>query len=457
MRRAFFYWRRAVAFAEIVGIIVTLALLPIDRLPYLHHIPFGIGFISLLLLLLATLGRLLDLLRSRQLDKLKHYLLGGCLLGLPVLGYGISTIYAIDRSYAIGATKLLLAVCLRAFCFFVLVSEKPDLWKPIRRTIYIVTAIVVAFAYFQFIADIFGASQRVTDLRSCCTSNSTYVFPRVHSTSIEPLYFANYLLIPIWLLVFDFLKSKRSRVSWPKLVLFVSSISIVILIVARGAILALLIGLLVFALGLRGKKKLKDFYMFLTKTLGAAIILALALVLLSGLASQIIHKKAINGSAAGPAGNVQIFSSHAINPVDDSAKTRYSLWPKSLSYIKQRPLQGVGAYNSRIRLNIGKYNQGVPPDHLQPFNNDLIGLLVDLGLLGVATFGPIIYLVIRGIYRLYKNAWTKTAAPMALVMVGTLIQSNFFHAILLTRTWVVVGLLMTGLGARHKTSEQAKR
>ena len=451
MQNLIVYCRKFVDLSIWLGVVVSIVLLPIDRMPYLHHIPFKLGLVSLVLMSIGTLWHLGILAKHKSYQSLKRYLLIGLVLALPVVAYAQSYFYAIDRQYTLGATKFLLAVVLRAFCFFVLVSERPQLWRLIKRVVYIVTAAAVGFAFFQFFFDIFGASQRVTDLRSCCTSNhSTYIFPRVHSTSIEPLYFANFLLIPIWLLIVDMLHSEKLRRSWRHLLLLGASSTIALLIVSRGAILALLAGGFILFWSLRQAKQRK-FWLFLLKLWGAVVIFTILLVALAGVASKISPKVAINGANAGVGGNVKIFSSHAVNIIDDSAQTRYKLWPKALTYFKEKPLQCVGAYNSRIRLNINKYHRGYGPTYLQPFNNDFIGLVVDLGLIGLVAFAPLVGLILLAIYRLYKGGWRGEAAAMGLIMVGMLIQSNFFHAILLTRLWVVVGLLLTLYAYPDKT------
>ncbi|MGA3150576.1 MAG: O-antigen ligase family protein [Candidatus Saccharimonadales bacterium] len=439
------YWRKAANIAGLLGIIVTLVLLPIDRLPYLHHIPFGLGLIALVLLLVATADRLLNTALQKDFRRFKKYILIGVLLALPVAGYAISYFYAIDKHYTFGAAKALLAVALRAYCFFVLVSERPALWPVIKKTIYITTAAVVAFGFFQYLFDVFGASPKITDLGSCCTSNSTYIFPRVSSTALEPLYLDSYLMIPIWLLTFDFLTSKKTRRNKYLLGLFIASSSLFILTIARSAILALAFAMVIFYFGLRGREKLRDFWVYMAKVWGITLVVVIGLVAMSGVASIFIPKHPINGSNAGVTGSVELFGSHAVAITDASSQSRYRLWSKSIGFIEKHPLKGVGAYNSRIELNLDKYKNGADPSTLQPFNNDLIGLLVDLGLLGIVTFGPLLCLLIYIIYRSFKRHWPGHIAPMALILVAMLIQSNFFHSILLARLWVVVGLLLVDM------------
>jgi O-antigen ligase len=444
VRNLFFYWGRFAGFAETAGIIVTLALLPIDRLPYLHHIPFGLGMLSLILLLAATGDKLARRYSNKDYRLLKKYALIGSLLALPVLGCAASSIHAIDRTVALSATKLMLAVTLRAFCFFVLLSEKPSLWLMIKKTIYAVTAVVVAFGFFQFFADVFGASQSVTDLRDCCTSNSTYVFPRVYSAALEPLYLDHFLLIPLWLLTFDFLKIKSARKNRYLVGLFLATATLFILTLARSADIGILIAALIFYLAAKHQKNLRDFWKYLLKAWGKALLIAMVLVALSGVVALFIPKNALHGSRSG-FGSVGLFGSHEIDVIDGSAQTRYSLWPKSIGYMKEHPLAGVGANNSRIRLDLYDYHRGVSPNRLQPFNNDLISLLVDLGLVGVLTFGPLLVILIWVVVRLYKSRWAATSSAMALILIGMLIQGNFFQSLLLTRLWVVIGILLATL------------
>jgi O-antigen ligase len=270
------------------------------------------------------------------------------------------------------------------------------------------------------------------------------VFPRVYSTALEPLYLDHFLLIPLWLLTFDFLRSKSARKNKYLVRLFMATATLFILTLARSADIGILIAAAIFYLAVRHQSSLKEFWQYILRSWGKALLIALALVALSGVVSLFIPKSALHGARSG-FGSVGLFGSHQIDVIDASAQTRYSLWPKSIGYIKERPVLGVGADNSRIRLDLGDYNRGVSANRLQPFNNDLISLLVDLGLVGILTFGPLLVLVIWIIVRLYKSRWAANTSAMALILVGMLIQGNFFQSLLLTRLWVVIGLLLASL------------
>lgn len=431
-------------YVEVLGLIITLALLPLDRLPYIDKIPFNLGLISAIFLFAATLTRLGIVLKQKRFADFKRYFFVGCLLILPVVGYGLSTAYAIDRDFALGATVILAAVTARAFSFFVLISETPAYWRLVKKTIYVLTAVVVAYGFFQFFFDVWGAPTNVTELRRCCTSNSTYVFPRVHSTALEPLYFDHFLMIPLWLLTFDFLKNKLFRKDRRRVILFTLTATLFILTIARSATIGLIIAGIIFYFGARKISNFKYYLKFMAKAWGAAVTAAILLILMSGIAAMFIDKTAQYANRG--AGSLSLFGSHYVDFDDGSARTRYDLWPKSIDYIQEEPLTGVGADNSRIRLNMEAYDKGAPIEKLQPFNNDLIGLVVDLGAIALFAFGPLVAAVVYSLYRMFKKAWAFTVAPMGLALVGMLIQGNFFHSLLLTRTWVVIGLVLVMLG-----------
>jgi O-antigen ligase len=446
--------RVAHKYLELIAVILSLSLLPVDRFPYLHYVPFKLGAISFILLLLAAGIRLAGVVSQKRWGDLKRIALAVVLLLLPVAAYAQSIHYAIDKPYAKGATKLLLVVALKALCFFVLLYENRSLWKVVKRTVYGVTAVIVAFGFFQFIFDVLGASPRITDLRPCCTSNSTYIFPRVHSVALEPLYFANFLLLPLWLMAHDFIFNKSSRRDKALLVLLVATSSLFILSLARSALLGFIISAIVFLVGL-GSSSIKRLIPYALKAVGLILIIALAFVILSGVASKHIHKTAINGSNSGVRGNLGIFGSHAVSVADESAQTRYSTWPKAIDYFKENPINGVGAYNSRVRLNLEQYKKGVPDIDLQPFNNDFLGLMVDLGLIGGLAFGPLVAGVLISLIKSLKRRWATPSAAYALASLAMLIQTNFFQSILLARLWVVAGIALAGiysLPAKRKAS-----
>lgn len=227
-------------------------------------------------------------------------------------------------------------------------------------------------------------------------------------------------------MIWDFFNNRAARKNKWLLALFFATGTLFVLSLARSAMLGFVVSLLIFGAAAGGRTVLRQLRPYIVKVIGGVVLTAAIFVIASGVASHFIHKSAINGSNAGVKGNLEIFSSHAVAVADQSAQTRYSTWPKSLDYIKENPVKGVGAYNSRVRLNRAQYDRGVQDIQLQPFNNDLIGLLVDLGLIGIIAFAPVVAALIKSIIRSYRSIWKSPGTPYALTAVAMLIQSNFF-------------------------------
>ena len=78
-----------------------------------------------------------------------------------------------------------------------LVLQKEQLIK-IIKILFISTFLVSLFGLFQFVGDMLGLSQSFTGLRFQYT-REILGFTRIQSTFLEPLYFANFLIIPICL------------------------------------------------------------------------------------------------------------------------------------------------------------------------------------------------------------------------------------------------------------------
>ncbi|MFA6954158.1 MAG: O-antigen ligase family protein, partial [Patescibacteria group bacterium] len=113
--------------------------------------------------------------------------------------------------------------------------------KIVYLTLAITTLLVSCFGLFQFLGDLAGLPTSITGLRDLYTKD-ILGFPRVQSTALEPLYFANFLILPISLFVAAlFGKIKTSGLLGLPL-LIISGIAF-ILTVARGGYFGLIASL----------------------------------------------------------------------------------------------------------------------------------------------------------------------------------------------------------------------
>jgi len=425
-------------YCAIVGLTISIALLPIDRFPYLHRTPKGLALISMALLLFAAISSVYRSSRGKKWLGLRSYKLMVTALTTPVIIYALGTTYALNKNFALQATIDLLGAILRGLLCAVIINENRWLWPYVKRVIYIVTAVITMYAFFQFFLDVFGASTSITDLRGCCTSNSTYVFPRVHSVSIEPLYLAHFFLLPLWLLTYDLVHKKQKSNQKYLYVLFISTATIFILTSARSAFAGMLFSSVFFALSLRSQRESRKKIKLWIKPWLISVLFAFLLIMMSGLVARSINKTALYGADSGGGGSVKLFTTHAVSVADDSALTRYGTWPEAFSLASKEPVLGFGTYNSRIALNRGQYNKGVKVTDLQPFNNDYLGIIVDFGLLSLVGFIPLLLLLVDGFKKLYKSSWLGNLSPFGLSLMAMLVQALFFHSILLSRTWFVI-------------------
>jgi oligosaccharide repeat unit polymerase len=97
------------------------------------------------------------------------------------------------------------------------------------------------FSFWQFFADTMGLSQNISTLRDYYTKQ-IFGFPRVQSTFLEPLYFGNFLIIPIFIAIYHFFEKPMPRKALPVLIMTLA----LFLTMSRGAIYGLVGGLTIF-------------------------------------------------------------------------------------------------------------------------------------------------------------------------------------------------------------------
>ena len=108
-------------------------------------------------------------------------------------------------------------------------------------------AVVCVFGIYQFLGDIAGLPTSLTGLRPQYTKD-ILGFPRIQSTALEPLYFANYLLLPLSITIGLWLsRSSRFKPLWLLLLVLLGGVNF-ILTVSRGGYIALAATLGILAL-----------------------------------------------------------------------------------------------------------------------------------------------------------------------------------------------------------------
>lgn len=173
-------------------------------------------------------------------------------LGMNIVGLTQSP----NPSYSLTVLALTLLTVILSWLVPQVVRTQDQLKKTLIFLLVSAT-LVSLFGLFQFFGDVAGLPTTVTGLRTLYTKD-VLGFPRIQSTALEPLYFANFLLLPLSLAYAFFLRREESLPRWLPLTLFVLFAANLILTISRGGYLAFAtLILVVSALSLRQLFKVK--------------------------------------------------------------------------------------------------------------------------------------------------------------------------------------------------------
>lgn len=312
----------------------------------------------------------------------------------------------------------------------------------IIKVILISTTIVSLFGLYQFIGDVIGLPDEVTGLREHYTKK-VFGFPRVHSVSTEPLYFANYLLIPTSLLLAFVLsrrknkdvaqKSSSKKPPFSPLIIFsilaLSSLNI-ILTLSRGGYLALLF--LSFLFGL----------FFIKSLLSVKKIIIITLILITSLVSAYGFLLFTDRKK-----NVDIFLDQATTYTEGAGvEERFDTYDQAISMIKEYPIIGGGIGNFGPYAARNPNNQ--PKDGWAIVNNEFLEIWAEQGILGLLIFLSLIFIIaIRSIKAIIKK---NTDPYLKTVLIGFLfaflaiiVQYQTFSTLYILHFWFLIGLIIT--------------
>lgn len=175
---------------------LIIASLPLERIPSVN---FGGGNIRLsqVFSLLGAYFLTLCLIKRDQ-AVLNKKISGYCLIPAVFLAFSTpSFLQIIDPIRAISTLVSTLIV----FLAFFLISNFAGNIKTHLFDVFSVIFICCLFGIYQFFGDILNIPTEFTGLRSIYTKE-LFSIPRIHSTALEPLYWAGMLFIPIFLVLF---------------------------------------------------------------------------------------------------------------------------------------------------------------------------------------------------------------------------------------------------------------
>ena len=399
---------------------VLAALLPFERIP---AVPVG-GFhlrpsiVAGLILVIVTLIKAPKLvLPKRAVRWALVVFLGVCAL---------SSLLSNQPAHALRITAYTLLAALLALCVAYAVRQAS------LRTLYLVllgsSLVVALFAFYQFTADLGGLSTHVTGLKTMYSSQ-VFGFPRVQAASAEPLYFANYLLLPLAIL------SAVGLVVGESLAVLVVLGTALLLTLSRGGVIVASLAA-IFFIGLAlYRRRLKD-----ASKLGAAglISLILTFLALTYLVPVLRHEPA--GTPRRSAVSVytdQVTNLEVGNGKVDRAKTR----ELATAAFQAHPWLGVGPGN--FGAYAASVHSGYSADQI--VNNEPLELLAETGVVGFGAFIVFVVLLTRRAVlalRRDKRALHRAVLIGALVyLAATSVQYWSFSTLYIIQVWFAIGLV----------------
>jgi len=303
--------------------------------------------------------------------------------------------------------------------------------EALRKTLIVLFAsalVAGAFGLFQFGGDIVGLPRSITLLKEGYTK-AIFGFPRIQAFSMEPLYFANYLLIPICIgiaLIFN-------RVEPLKRWLFIGLVALLlinfVLTVSRGGYL-----------GLVGSFVVLGIFLFRKIFTWRNVLIGVLTIGIVGYGVAFALSK----------GNYQATNEFIAHVMVTDFKNSESVQGRLLTYrraynaYKWYPVFGIGIGNYGPFAKF--YPPQAPPKGWDIVNNQYIELLAETGLVGTIFFGFLILVLTLRTFIALKYARDLLLRSVLIgafaALVGILVQYNFMSTLYIIHIWVLIGLLI---------------
>ena len=342
---------------------------------------------------------------------------------LLVLGFGLTHAENLPRAFAVFAfTAFTLAVS-------IVIPQVVRTEAQANRAVNVLlftTAIVSAFGLFQFLGDYAGLPTSVTGLRDLYTK-AVLGFPRVQSTALEPLYFANFLLLPLSLLTAS-LFSRVKRKGFFGLPLLLLGGLVLVLTVARGGYLAFAASVVVIVVF-----SLRQFlHPGRILAFGASILIvgAVAVQLLGGGTDAL---------------SVQKFTGHITNLFTGASyEERIATFDLAQQAFHEQPLIGIGPGQFGPFASTNPSSE--PKDGWKIVNNLTLEVLAEAGILGFLALAlAFTILIVRSVQAIRRANSPNLRALLVggrAASIGILVQYETFSILYIMHVWVAVGLLV---------------
>ncbi|PIX29911.1 hypothetical protein COZ63_02660 [Candidatus Berkelbacteria bacterium CG_4_8_14_3_um_filter_42_13] len=376
-----------------VLIVLFFLFLPFERLLTFEF--FGLtAKISFFLLMILVLFFLAKLPRIKFAPEEKILLLFGAISYL-------SAFWSIDFKRSLIISTIYLLVFFGFFALRRQINEKNS--EIIKLIVIYFGALLCLFALWQYFADLYNLSA-YTFLRPEY-QKVVFGFPRPQATFLEPLYFANFLLLPTFFTAERLLKDKKI---YPFMVinLFLMML-VVVLTLSRGAYFAFAFAAIILAI----------FIIVRFKEFIRRLWLTVFIVLLGIVAGVMLIYLTV------PRQNFSLFVTHTgISDAATGGSTLGRLYTSelALSQSLKYPLGiGAGAFGALPEFD-NLYEKGI----YQTVGSLYPEILVEEGVLGFLLFAAFIWLLLR-------HLWKSTASGKPVSSTAERLEGLIYLAILL--------------------------
>lgn len=408
------------------------AALPFERIPSLNAAISGHVVTLRITLLLVAIGVLVF---GRAAFK---YLVSNIKLSSPWVWLGlylavvlISLVESINKPQSVIALIGTIATVVAA----VLVAYKVQSvrLKNLYRVLALTTTVVCLFGFYQFAGDSFGLSTSLTGLRDIYTK-AVFGFPRVQSTSLEPLFFGNFLLLPLFLTIAFIGTGLITAKKY--LALATLFVMLLAMTLSRGAIAGMVIGIFLCALIL---------WRYLSPS-GALKIAGVTILGASLALGSIYSVNRINHKDGGKAVTTYVNQSTKVAATTTSSDSdRVVNRRLAIKAFHERPVFGYGLGS------FGAYAQRSDPNLYPPskgnatVNNEYLEILAETGLAGalalIGFVGALAYQGVRAFAVMNKEQRVWLAAA-GVTLTAYLIQYYAFSTLYIMQIWFTVGLFI---------------
>jgi O-antigen ligase len=405
------------------GFLLLIFSLPFERIPTID-----VGLVTLKVNQFLALSVLIAWILSVIFEKRKII---SNPLTWPIILFIFANLISIFHAGNVErAFQVFIFIFFMAIISFLVVNmvSTEDILKKVLKTILYTSIFICIFGVYQFFGDLIGLSSTLTGLKEGYTK-AVFGFPRIMAFSNEPLYLANFLLIPLGVSAALFFSKDKFI---PKIYLFLTlllMLLVFILTVSRGAYAGL--GAMALFLILFFLKKIFTWKNIVIGLLAITIVLGGTYYFLSRAEPQALDE----------------FIGHiTVNDISAGESTQGRLQSYQVAYdiFLDNPINGIGVGN------YGPYVKNFPDSAdvsgWDIVNNEYLEIMAETGLVGIITFVLILLVIFFRSYMVYfrtKNEFLKTILlGLVAALIGVLVQYNFFSTLYIMHIWVLIGLII---------------